>query len=134
MGLPLFWFLLVTFIVVPTIEIAIFIWTGGHIGIWSVIALILLTGILGTFIVRHEGMETMRRAQQLFQQGEIPRDEILEGICIIIGSILLITPGFFTDIVGFLIVFPLTRKPFSNLLKHIIAKKISKGKFVYRRW
>lgn len=134
MGLLLFWFLLVTFIVVPTIEIAIFIWTGGHIGIWSVIGLIVLTGILGTIIVRHEGMDTIRRAQQIWQQGEIPRDEILDGICILIGSILLITPGFFTDVVGFLIVFPLTRKPFRNLLKRIIAKKISKGTIIFRRW
>lgn len=130
----LFWFLLVSFIVIPTIEIAIFIWTGGYIGIWSVIILILLTGILGTIVVRHEGMETMRRAQQLFQQGEIPRDEIFDGICIIIGAILLITPGFFTDVVGFLIVFPLTRKPFRHLLKKIIAKWLAKGTFVYRRW
>lgn len=130
----MFWLLLVTFIVVPTIEIALFIWTGGYIGIWSVIGLIVLTGLLGTIIVRYEGMQTMRRAQTAFQRGEIPRDEILEGICILIGSVLLITPGFFTDLVGFLIVFPLTRKPFVALLKRIIAKKISKGTIIYRRW
>jgi len=133
-GLLLLWFLLVTFIVVPTIEIAIFIWTGGYIGIWSVIALILLTGILGTIIVRHEGMETIRRAQLSFQRGEVPREEILDGICILIGSVLLITPGFFTDLVGFLVVFPLTRKPFKLGMKKIVAKKISKGNIVYRRW
>lgn len=127
-------FLLITFIVVPTIEIAIFIWTGGHFGIWAVLALILLTGFLGTLIVRYEGVQTMRRAQQAFQQGEVPTDEILEGICLLIGSVLLITPGFFTDLVGFLIVFPLTRKPFVALLKRIIAKKVAKGTITYRRW
>ncbi|HZW68952.1 MAG TPA: FxsA family protein [Pseudogracilibacillus sp.] len=130
----MFWILLITFIIVPTIEIALFIWTGGQLGIWAVIVLILLTGILGTIIVRYEGVQTMRRAQASIQRGDIPKDEILEGICILIGSVLLITPGFFTDIVGFFVVFPLTRKPFTRLIKKIIAKKIAKGRIIYRRW
>lgn len=127
-------FLLFIFIVVPAIEIALFIWTGGYLGIWAVLALIVLTGILGTVIVRYEGTQTMRRAQMAIQQGEVPKNELLEGICIIVGSILLITPGFLTDLIGFLIVFPLTRKPFVAILKKVIAKKISDGTIIYRRW
>lgn len=130
----MFWILLITFIIVPIIEIALFIWTGGQLGIWAVIVLILLTGILGTIIVRYEGIQTMRRAQTSIQGGDIPKDEILEGICLLIGSVLLITPGFFTDIVGFFVVFPLTRKLFTRLIKKVIAKKIAKGKIIYRRW
>lgn len=127
-------FLLFIFIVVLAIEIALFIWTGGYLGIWAVLALIVLTGILGTVIVRYEGTQTMRRAQMAIQQGEVPKNELLEGICIIVGSILLITPGFLTDLIGFLIVFPLTRKPFVAILKKVIAKKISDGTIIYRRW
>lgn len=134
MGTVLIWFLLLTFIIVPAIEITIFIWSGGYIGIWSVLALIILTGILGTMVVRHEGLETFRRAQISIHQGEIPKDQILDGICILIGAILLITPGFFTDAVGFLIVFPLTRGPFKKLLKYIFLKKIVKGTITFRRW
>lgn len=130
----MFWILLITFIIVPIIEIALFIWTGGQLGIWAVIVLILLTGILGTIIVRYEGIQTMRRAQTSIQGGDIPKDEILEGICLLIGSVLLITPGFFTDIVGFFVVFPLTRKLFTRLIKKVIAKKIAKGTIIYRRW
>lgn len=130
----MFWLLLFIFIIVPIIEIAIFIWTGGFIGVWGVISLILLTGILGTIIVRYEGMQTMRRVQNTLQKGEVPTDEMLTGLLIIIGSILLITPGFFTDIVGFLIVFPLTRRPFILLLKKIIRNMIDKGTIIYRRW
>lgn len=130
----MFWILLITFIIVPIIEIALFIWTDGQLGIWAVIVLILLTGILGTIIVRYEGIQTMRRAQTSIQGGDIPKDEILEGICLLIGSVLLITPGFFTDIVGFFVVFPLTRKPFIRLIKKVIAKKIAKGTIIYRRW
>lgn len=130
----MFWLLLFIFIIVPIIEIAIFVWTGGFIGVWGVISLILLTGILGTIIVRYEGMQTMRRVQNTLQKGEVPTDEMLTGLLIIIGSILLITPGFFTDIVGFLIVFPLTRRPFILLLKKIIRNMIDKGTIIYRRW
>lgn len=130
----MFWLLLFIFIIVPIIEIAIFVWTGGFIGVWGVISLILLTGILGTIIVRYEGMQTMRRVQNTLQKGEVPTDEMLTGLLIIIGSILLITPGFFTDIVGFLIVFPLTRRPFILLLKKIIRNMIDKGMIIYRRW
>lgn len=130
----MFWLLLFIFIIVPIVEIAIFVWTGGFIGVWGVISLILLTGILGTIIVRYEGMQTMRRVQNTLQKGEVPTDEMLTGLLIIIGSILLITPGFFTDIVGFLIVFPLTRRPFILLLKKIIRNMIDKGTIIYRRW
>jgi len=126
--------LLTIFVLVPAIEIVLFIWTGGHIGVWSVFALILITGILGTLVVRHEGTETLRRAQLAMQSGDIPTEQLLDGICIIIGAVLLITPGFFTDAVGFLIVFPLTRHPFKLLLKRIIKKSIEKGNFIYRRW
>lgn len=133
-GALLFLFLLIVFIVVPAVEIALFIWTGGHIGLWSVILLIILTGILGTMVVRHEGLETIRKAQLAMQQGEVPRDQLLDGILILIGAILLITPGFFTDAVGFLIVFPLSRKPFKKLLTYYILKKIKDGSITFWRF
>mgnify|MGYP001233684853 CR=1 FL=1 len=126
--------LLLLFIVVPAIEIALFIWTGSHIGALSVFLLIILTGVLGSLIVRFEGVETWRRAQESIMRGEIPKDEIFDGICILIGAVLIITPGFFTDVIGFLILFPLTRKPFRSLLKYYIAKQISNGKIIFRKW
>lgn len=126
--------LLLLFIVVPAIEIALFIWTGSHIGALSVFLLIILTGVLGSLIVRFEGVETWRRAQESIMRGEIHKDEIFDGICILIGAVLIITPGFFTDVIGFLILFPLTRKPFRSLLKYYIAKQISNGKIIFRKW
>jgi len=127
------WLLLI-FIVIPAIEITLFIWTGSHIGALSVFLLIILTGVLGTLIVRFEGMETWRRAQHSLAKGDLPKDELFDGICILIGAVLLITPGFFTDVLGFLIVFPLTRKPFTKLLKYFVAKQIAKGTIIFRRW
>lgn len=130
----LFFILLLLLIVIPAIEIAIFIWTGSHIGVWSVFGLIIVTGILGTIIVRHEGLETLRRAQLSLERFEVPTEQILDGFCIIFGAILLITPGFLTDTIGFLIVFPLTRPPFKSLLKYLIKKKIDQGTIIFRKW
>lgn len=130
----LFFILLLLFIVIPAIEIAIFIWTGSNIGVWSVLGLILLTGLLGTLIVRHEGLETLRSAQRSMELHKLPTDEIIDGICIIFGAVLLISPGFLTDTIGFLIVFPLTRKPFRKMLQYFIRKKIDDGTIFFHRW
>lgn len=121
-------------LIVPAIEIAIFIWAGGEIGVWSVLGLIVLTAVLGSLIVRHEGLETLRRAQMAMERMEFPAEELLDGILILIGAVLLITPGFFTDALGFLIVFPLTRPPFKKWLKYIIKRKIDNGSIIFRRW
>lgn len=130
----MYWLLLLLLIVIPAIEIGVFIWTGSYIGVWSVISLIILTGVVGAWIVKQQGIETWRRAQMNIQRGELPREQILDGICVIIGAIFLITPGFVTDILGFLLVIPWTRRPFKWYLTYVIAKKLSKGSFIYRRW
>lgn len=130
----LFLLLLLLFIIIPAIEITIFILVGSNIGVWSVLGLILLTGVLGTLIVRHEGLETLRRAQTSMENHQIPTDQILDGILIIFGAVLLITPGFLTDAIGFLTVFPLTRPPFKKLVKTVIRKKINDGTIFFRRW
>lgn len=127
------WYVLL-FLLIPAIEIALFIWTGSKIGALAVVALILLTGIAGIATVRYQGMEVMRNIQQAFYERRRPAEELLDGLCIIIGGICLVTPGFFTDILGFLIVLPWTRKPFKILLSAIIMKQLSKGKFIIRKF
>ena len=121
-------------ILIPAIEITIFIWTGSAIGIWSVLLIIVLTGFVGIMLVKQEGAKTWYRIQQSFEQHIPPTNEILDGICIIIGGIFLLTPGFFTDALGFLLVLPLTRPPFKKLLLFLLIKKGSNGKIIYRRW
>ena len=126
--------LIIIFILIPAIEISIFLWTGSELGILPVAMIIILTGIIGIALVKKEGLETWRRAQLAMYNNEVPAEEIVDGICIIIGGIFLLTPGFFTDALGFLLVIPFTRSPFKYFIKTYVMKKLAEGKFLFRRW
>ena len=89
------------FIFIPIIEIAIFITVGSNIGILNTIAIILLTAIVGIFFVRRQGLSLLFNAQRNMAQGIMPTEEIKGGIFLLISGLLLITPGFFTDCIGF---------------------------------
>src|SRR5690625_1566583 len=93
----MFYLFLILFILIPAIEIGVFIWTGGALGVLPVISLIILTGIVGAMLMKQQGIETWRKAQLAMYNREVPHKEILDGICIIAGGILLLTPGFVTD-------------------------------------
>ncbi len=112
----------------------IFILIGAKIGIWSVIFIIVLSGLVGMLFVKQEGLKTWQKIQYSIQQQIPPTDEIVEGICIIIGGLFLITPGFFTDILGFLLVIPFTRPLFKHILLALAIKKLSNGQVIYRKW
>ncbi|TBL75050.1 FxsA family protein [Paenibacillus thalictri] len=122
-------------IIVPAIEIWGVITVGKIIGAWETVALLLLTGFVGAFIARREARRVWEYAQVQLRQGQIPGDSIVEGICIFAGGVLLMSPGFFTDIVGFLLVFPLTRPFFKALVLAYIRKKIANGQVhMFKRW
>ena len=89
------------FILIPIIEIAIFITVGSNIGILNTIAIILLTAIVGIFFVKRQGINLLFNAQRNMAQGIMPTEEIKGGIFLLISGLLLITPGFFTDCIGF---------------------------------
>ena len=90
------------FIFVPIIEISIFITIGSNIGVLNTIAIILLTAIIGIYFVRRQGISLLFNAQRNMAQGTMPAEEIKGGIFLLISGLLLITPGFFTDCIGFL--------------------------------
>ena len=90
------------FIFIPIIEIAIFITVGSNIGILNTIAIIFLTALIGIYFVRRQGISLLFNAQRSMAQGIMPTEEIKGGIFLLISGLLLITPGFFTDCVGFL--------------------------------
>ena len=99
-------------IFVPIIEIYLFIKIGSQIGAISTISLILFTAILGMFYARYEGFNTLRSAINQLVKNEIPLYEIISGAAIAMAALLLILPGFLTDFIGLLIIFPPTRKLF----------------------
>jgi len=100
----------VLFLVIPIIEVYLLIEVGGMIGAGWTILLIVLTAIIGVNLLRHQGISTLMRANQAMSQGQIPAMEMMEGIFLAVGGALLITPGFFTDAIGFICLLPFTRR------------------------
>ncbi|WLV23773.1 FxsA family protein [Aciduricibacillus chroicocephali] len=128
------WILILIFIIMPAIEIGVFVWIGGQIGAGWVVALIILSAVLGSLLARQQGMETWRRAQRAMAERRMPSEEIVDGICIFIGSVFLIAPGFVTDAFGLLLLLPITRRPFKKLIKKWLAFIIAKRTFFFRRF
>jgi UPF0716 protein FxsA len=105
-------------IVIPALEIALFILSGKLIGVWSTVALIILTGIIGVHLAKQQGLSVVEDAKRELFYGRLPSGAILDGVCVLIGGVLLITPGFFTDIVGVFLLLPATR----SIIKPYIAR------------
>lgn len=109
-------FLFLLFIVVPVIEITLLINVGQAIGAWYTVGLVLLSAFIGVNMLRYQGISTLARAQQRMHEGQIPGNEMVEGVVLAVGGALLLTPGFVTDVVGFLCLIPFTRKRFAKLI------------------
>ena len=101
--------LLLLFLLVPALELALLIEIGSRIGTVSTFVVLGLTGLLGAFLARRQGLGAIRAAQEQVQRGELPAGPIVDGILILIGALLLMTPGLLTDVFGFLLFFPSVR-------------------------
>ena len=122
----------ITIILVPIIEIYLLIKIGSEIGAITTILLIFTTAVVGVYYAKYEGLNTLRAGFNQLQQNEPPTYEMLSGAAIAFAALLLIIPGFATDVLGFFLIFPLSRKLiFKNLLKkkNYVNKK-SKNKFI----
>lgn len=101
--------LLFIFIAIPVIEIALFIQVGGLIGLWPTLAIVVATAILGTHLVRGQGLSTLSKLQSNFSILQDPTEALVHGAMILFAGALLLTPGFFTDAIGFLLLTPAFR-------------------------
>ena len=123
--------LLLTIILVPIVEIYLFIKIGSNIGAFITISLIFITAIIGVIYARYEGLNTLKSGFTQLVKNEVPAYEIISGAAIAFASFLLIVPGFATDLIGFLLIFPLTRKLiFGNLSKKFQKKNNQKNNFI----
>jgi UPF0716 protein FxsA len=125
----MFRILVIAMIVIPALEIWGLFQMGKLIGGWQTFALILLTGFIGAALARREGRRVWEYAQFQLRQGQVPAEAILDGICIFAGGIFLLTPGFLTDVLGFVLVFPLTRPAFKAWILIFIKKQLGNGNF-----
>ena len=123
--------IILTIIIVPIIEIYLFIKIGSEIGAFTTIFLIFATAIIGVYYAKYEGINTLRSGFQQISKQETPAYEVISGAAIAFAALLLIIPGFATDILGFLLIFPITRKLFfSKFSKKFKSSKTSKKNFI----
>ncbi len=119
---------LLSIILIPILEIYLFIKIGSQIGAFTTIFLIFLTAIIGAYYAKYEGLNTLRSGILQMVKNELPAYEIISGTAIAFGALLLIIPGFATDFLGFLMIFPLSRKLiFSNISEKIKKQEMKKN-------
>ena len=117
---------LLSIILIPILEIYLFIKIGTQIGAFNTILLIFITEIIGVYYARYEGLNTLRSGFTQIVKNKTPAYEIISGAAIAFAAILLILPGFATDLLGFLLIFPITRKLIFGNLSHKFKKQETK--------
>ncbi len=120
--------LFLLFVAVPIVEIGLFIQVGGALGLWPTLAIVVLTAFAGTILMRAQGMAALAKLQSSLAEGQNPADPLAQGAMILFAGMLLLTPGFFTDAVGFLLLLPSVRL---TLMRWLSAKVVSGG-FVFK--
>jgi len=121
--------MLIIFIAIPIIEIALFIQVGGAIGLYPTLAIVLLTAILGTTLLKSQGLSALGTLQNSLQLGQNPMKQIIHGAMILISGVFLLTPGFFTDAFGILLLVPRFRSFLINLGAEKLANKMNINTF-----
>ena len=119
------------FVLTPLVELAILVYLGTIIGALYTILIVVATGILGAFMARNQGLTALSRIRGSIERGIIPSNEIFDGALIVVGGLLLLTPGIITDIVGFTLLVPQTRRITGRWLRSCIRRRIERGEIHY---
>ena len=115
--------LILAFTIIPIVEIYLLIEIGSIFGVLTAITLVILTGSLGAFMARMQGLQTLFRIQESLREGRMPSGELLDALLIVIAGLVLLTPGFLTDLAGFLLLIPTTRNSITSWLQRQIEHK-----------
>ena len=124
--------LLLAFILVPLIEIYILIEVGGVIGTWPTIGLVILTGVVGAYLARVQGLKTMLRIRESMEQGAMPTEDLLDAALILVAGVMLLTPGLLTDAAGVLLLIPTTRAVVKGWVRVLAQKWIARNQMNIR--
>jgi UPF0716 protein FxsA len=119
--------LLALFILVPLVDLAILIRVGQMIGLWPTIALVVATGTAGAFLARSQGTRVLRGIRTEMSVGQVPSSRLLDGLLVLVGGVLLLTPGLLTDLVGFLLLLPPSRERLKRGLRRRAERMILSG-------
>ena len=129
----MFRLLFVLFIIIPIIEISILMQVGTFLGVWPTIAIVIFTAWLGAKYVRQQGLATLNSVQTKMAQGQMPSDEIVTGLMLLVAGVFLMTPGFVTDFFGLSLLIPAVRNAIVNGVKpHLAASSASSSSFHFQ--
>jgi len=118
------WLLLAAFVLVPLVEIYVIIQVGQAIGPWWTILLLIADSVLGSWLVKREGARAWRALRSALDEGRMPATELADGMLILVGGLLMLTPGFVLDIVGALCILPFTRPIARRFLTRIVGRRL----------
>ncbi len=124
----MFQLLFILFIIIPIIEITVIMQVGALLGLWPTVAIVILSAWLGAKYVRQQGLATLQSVQSKMAQGEMPSNEIVTGLMLLVAGVLLVTPGFVTDIFGLSLLIPGVRNAIAKYVqKHIKVNQLGAG-------
>ncbi|GGE17440.1 hypothetical protein GCM10011571_18930 [Marinithermofilum abyssi] len=127
----MFRILVLLLILIPALEIWGLVSVGKVIGPVPTVLAVIATGVIGGWLARWQGLNTWRLAQIQLRNGELPGEALLDGVCILSGGLMLLTPGFFTDALGLLLLIPYTRTIVKHFLKKWLTKKVKDGTMIW---
>jgi UPF0716 protein FxsA len=130
----MFFKLFLLFTLIPVAEIYLIIKLGGFLGAFNTVAIIIITGFAGAALARMQGLQTMIRVRQSLEQGIVPAEEMVDALLIFIAGIVLLTPGFITDLAGLLLLFPPTRFHIKRFLRYKFDQWSKNGTIRYRNF
>ncbi len=118
------WLLALVFIGAPMVEIYVLVQVGQVIGVWQTIGLLILSGVVGAWLMKREGSRAWRALRSTLQRGQMPARELADGMLILIGGTLMLAPGFLSDLVGMALILPFTRPIGRRLLTGLLTRKL----------
>lgn len=116
--------LFLAFTIIPFVELYILFQLADLTSPITTLTIVILTGVVGAYIAKREGLSIFKKTQNQLNQGKLPKDTLIEGLCVLIGGILLLTPGILTDLFGFSLLFPLTRVIYREFIKKYFENKV----------
>ncbi|HYO70480.1 MAG TPA: FxsA family protein [Archangium sp.] len=123
----MFKYLLLAFTVVPFIELYLLLAIGREVGFWPTVGGVLLTGVVGAWLAKKEGLRVLRRWQESLAQGRMPEEGLVGGVLVLVGGVLLVSPGVLTDFFGLFLLFPPTRRVIAGLVRRRLERRMADG-------
>ena len=123
----MFGYLLLLFTIVPLVELSLLVWIGGKTEWWVPVLMVLASGVAGAALARWQGWRALERIRADLQQGRLPADALIDGVLILAGGILLVTPGVLTDLFALVLLFPVTRTHFKRWLRRRFDRMVASG-------